>query len=291
MKTFIRKHPTASYFALAFAVSWGGILAVIQGGAIPAPPAEAQRLFTRVFLAMLLGPSLAGVTITAIVGGRRGLADFRSRLLKWRVGAPWYAVALLTAPLALLMALALLSPISSDFVPGFLAASDGVGPIGSGSRGTLPLIAILVGVGAGLFEELGWTGWALPNLRARHSVVATGLIVGTAWSAWHFLAILWGSASSFGSVPIALYLTVALFSFLPPYRVLMAWVYDKTHSLFIAILMHASLTASMLYVGPTVVGGELLLYDLVFSVVLWGLVGVVVWTRHGASRRTSAIGI
>ena len=288
MKAVIRKHPTASYFLLAFLLSWGGILAVTRAGAMPAPPAEAERLFTRVFLAMLLGPSVAGVAITAIVGGRWGLREFRNRLLAWRVRASWYFVALLTAPLAVITAVLLLSPLSPDFIPGFLNPTTGEGPIGSGSQATLPLVALLVGASAGFFEELGWTGVAVPNLRARHGIVVTGLLVGLVWGAWHFLAILWGAGSSFGSVPIALYLAVALFSFLPPYRVLMVWVYDRTGSLLIAILMHASLTASMLFIGPPVVGGALLMYDLVFAVLLWGIAGIVLRTSRQHSARVVA---
>lgn len=45
LTALIRKYPTASYFVLAFVLSWGGIFAVIRGGAIPAPPDEVQRLF------------------------------------------------------------------------------------------------------------------------------------------------------------------------------------------------------------------------------------------------------
>lgn len=288
MRALIRKHPTASYFVLAFLLSWGGILAVIRGGAIPAPPEESQRLFVLVYLAMLAGPSIAGIAITGLTGGRQGLAELRARLLKWRVAAPWYALALLTAPLTLLTALLLLSPFSADFAPGFLEGLGGEGPVRAGNRASFVLMGLVVGIGAGFFEELGWTGVALPKLRARHDVVMTGLLLGLLWGAWHFLAILWGGASSFGSVPIVLYLAVALFSFLPPYRVLMAWVYDRTQSLLVAVLMHTSLTTSMLVLGPPVVGSALLVYDLVFAALLWAIVGIVAWSFR--SRASEAAG-
>lgn len=277
MKALILRRPTLSYCALAFLLSWGGILAVIDGGAIPASPQEAERLFALVYAAMLSGPSVAGLAIIAVTRGTHGLGEFRDRLLKWRVAGSWYAVAVLTAPLTLLVTLLLLSPVSADFAPAVLSGTGGTGPVDSGGRATLPLIGLLVGAGAGFFEELGWTGVATPNLRARHGVVATGLLIGLVWGAWHFLAILWGAASSFGSVPIALYLLVALFSFLPPYRVLMTWVYERTQSLLVAVLMHASLTASMLILGPAVVGGGVMTFDLVFAFVLWVLAGIVTW--------------
>ena len=49
---------------------------------------------------------------------------------------------------------------------------------------TLPkLVAIFVLVGVG--EELGWIGFATERLRARHSVLVIGLVLGTASALWH----------------------------------------------------------------------------------------------------------
>jgi len=138
-------------------------------------------------------------------------------------------------------------------------------------------------MGAGLFEELGWTGFAVPTLRRRLVGTSTGLIVGVLWGAWHFLAVWWGSASSFGSVPVPVFLLVALFTFLPPYRVLMVRVYEQTRSTLVAILMHASLTASMIILGPAVNGARSLVYNLGFATALWGIVAALIasdrWRR------------
>ena len=114
MRSFIRRHRAMCYFTLAFVISWGGILAVLRGGAIPAPPEEAHRLFASVYLAMLAGPSIAGLAMTLIVDGTTGLRDYRARLLKWRVAPIWYAVALLTAPAALWLTWIALSQFSPD---------------------------------------------------------------------------------------------------------------------------------------------------------------------------------
>ena len=118
IKAFIKRHPLLSYFALAFAISWGGMLfAVGLGpGGFSATPQQLQMEVPYAVPAMILGPSLASILLTGLLYGRAGLREFRSRLLRWRVGARWYAVALLTAPLsimAVLLALSLLSPSSS----------------------------------------------------------------------------------------------------------------------------------------------------------------------------------
>ncbi|HYN06078.1 MAG TPA: hypothetical protein VES67_01685, partial [Vicinamibacterales bacterium] len=81
-------------------ISWGGALLAIggSGGMSGTTPASDPR-FPFAGLTMLAGPSVAGILLTSLVHGKAGLRAFRSRLLEWRVGARWYVVALLTAPL------------------------------------------------------------------------------------------------------------------------------------------------------------------------------------------------
>jgi hypothetical protein len=75
-------------------------------------------------------------------------------------------------------------------------------------------------------------------------------------------------------------------SFLPPYRILMVWVYDRTHSLLIAMLMHASLTASLRILDPVPISGApILIYNLLLGAALWVVVAVVAVTVPGAFRR------
>ena len=276
MVSFIRRFPAASYFTLAFALSWLGIVVVIQGGPIPAPPDDAKRLFTLVYLAMLVGPSVAGLTMTAITGGASGMREYGRRLFKWRLASRWYAIALLTAPLALVITALVLSVFSSRFAPVILGTSglEALGPVQSNNVGSLAILAAMIGLGAGFFEELGWTGFAIPTLLKRQKALSTGLGVGVLWGAWHFLAIWWGSASAYGHVPVPLFLLVALFSFLPPYRVLMVRVYERTGSLLVCILMHASLTGSMIFMSPAVNGAAAVVYDLAFAATLWMFVAV-----------------
>jgi membrane protease YdiL (CAAX protease family) len=271
IKAFIKRHPVLSYFALAFAVSWGGVLTVIGLGprGIPATPEQSEMLFPFVYLAMLVGPSVAGILLTSLVHGRAGLRDLLSRMRRWRVGTRWQAVAFLTAPLlymAVLLALSLASPV---FLPGIFVSDD---------KATLLLFGMAVGLGAGFFEELGWTGFAVPTLlRQRHGVLFTGLFVGVLWGAWHFLTTFWGSGTTSGALALSIFVPGVLFAvgILPAYRVLMVWVYERTGSLLVAMLMHASLTASMLILGPLATGAALATYTLVFTAALWVFVAAV----------------
>ena len=69
---------------------------------------------------------------------------------------------------------------------------------------------------------------------------------------------------------------------------LIVWVYDRTGgSLLVAMLMHASLSASMLILGPLALAGALFLtYILVSSVAAWVVVAAVaVANRRQISRQ------
>jgi membrane protease YdiL (CAAX protease family) len=265
---FIKQHPILAFYVLAFSISWAGILLLVGGPVgMPGTSEQVDRLFLVVMLAWFAGPSLASLAMTGLVDGRAGLRDLLARSLRWQVGARWLVMALLTAPLvdaATSFALSLASP---EYLPNILKTTDKPG---------LLLMAIAYGlIGGGLLEELGWTGFATPRLRERHGLLGTGIIVGVLWGAYHFSVIFWATGPA-GALPLVL-LGVRLFAWMPAYRVLMVWVYDHTASLLVAMLMHASLTASMFIFQPmTIADPQLLTYLLLFAAVLWALVAVVV---------------
>lgn len=278
----VGRHQVAAYFALTFAISWGGVLAVLGASGVPAAPDEFARVIPYAIAVMLLGPSLASLFLTTLLDGRAGLRTLPARLLDWRVGARWYAVALLLAPFVSLVILLALSLVSPVFVPGLIATDDKAGRLAFG------LTAALV---TGVLEELGWTGFATPRLRARYSVFATGLIIGVVWGAWHVIGNAFIASGTYaGDLSLPTFLAARtlglLVGGLPAYRVIMVWVYDRTGSLPVAMLMHVSLTAATLTLEPiAITGTDLLLFDLVSTVVWWGIVAVVALSAGGMLTR------
>jgi hypothetical protein len=64
--------------------------------------------------------------------------------------------------------------------------------------------------------------------------------------------------------------------------VLMVWVYDRTESLLVAMLMHTSLAASTFVILlPSARGVALIAYYLVLAAVLWVVVGAVAVANGG----------
>jgi len=224
IKGFIHRHPAASYFALTFAISWGGILMIVGPAGIRGTKEEFESLLPLWVPMLVLGPSVAGILLTGLLAGRPGLRDFRSRLLRWRVRGRWYATALLTAPLYFTAAGLALSAFSPAFLPGVLVADD---------KAALLLRGMVVAVSAGFFEELGWTGFAVPALRRRHGAVTTGLVVGVLWGVWHFLPKIWGAAAFDLLAYMPADLSCAVVG-LTGFRILMVWVYERTGSLLVA---------------------------------------------------------
>ncbi len=269
INSFVRQHPVLSYYALVFVISWGGLLWLIGGpGPLPGTPDETARLFPAMFIITIAGPALAGILLTALVAGRAGLGDLWSRLLRWRVGARWYAVAILITPLSVLATLLVLSLGSPLYVPGFVGKSIGANMIQFG-------LLVCAGLATALMEELGWTGFVIPRLRLRYGVFATGLLMGLLWGLWHFLSNAWGPEPT-GELSLAVVMPVLLFTFLPPYRMLMLWVYDHTDSVLLAILMHASLIAFWQFFMPAGLAGmPFVIWYLAWAIALWAVVAVV----------------
>ncbi len=270
IKTFIKTHPVLTYFVLTFAISWGGVLILGAPYGMPTTKEQFEKLWPIVFLPYLLGPGISSIILIGLLYGKEGFRKLLFRLLRWRVNTRWYAIALLTAPLFVIVILFAFSLTSQAFIPAIFTSDDKL---------TLFLKGISIGiVGGGLLEEPGWTGFAVPGLRKQYSVFKTGLIVGFLWGLWHFLPTYWGSGDSFGVLSLSILLPPCFFyvGVLPAYRLLMVWVYDRTQSLLVTILMHASLTASTLFIlAPSVEGLPLFTYYLILAAVLWAAVAVV----------------
>jgi membrane protease YdiL (CAAX protease family) len=90
-------------------------------------------------------------------------------------------------------------------------------------------------------EELGWRGYAQPQLQQGMGSFWASLVVGTIWSVWHYWPVLTpagGHLSEFASADFLTWLAYELAN-----SVMMAWLYNRTGgSLPIAWAAHAGLS-------------------------------------------------
>jgi membrane protease YdiL (CAAX protease family) len=100
-----------------------------------------------------------------------------------------------------------------------------------------------------LLEEIGWTGFALPNLLSKYKPAQAGSIVGALWGLWHLPVIdFLGAASPHGNYLLPFFLSFAVL--LTAMRILMARVYSQTGSIIVMQVMHVVFTGSLVMIGP-----------------------------------------
>lgn len=275
----IQRHPVAIYYAIAFAISWG-ILFYFVGGlqGFPATPDATEKHLTAVVLATVAGPSIAGCTMTFVVYG--DTRDLRERLFKWQ---RWYPLIGLFAPITVVTILGAFCLLfsSEKYIPAIITVDNKV---------ALVLMGVGYGVIAGFFEELGWSGFAVPETRKQgYGIVTTGLMVGLMWGLWHFLVAVWGSGTEDGLFSFDLFIPWIPWNLLvlPFYRVLMVLFYERTQSIPSMAILHGTLTASLpLILMPPATGYALSVFYIIFAAMLGIAIVVVVNGKYLERKKT-----
>ena len=263
--TVLERHPIAAYFVITFTISWAGALAVAAPGWMR-DGSISKTTGIVMFPAMLLGPLASGILMSGVAGGGEGTKDLVRRIRRWRVGLAWYGVLLIPPATVLAILLLLERLLSGSFAPNRC------------------WIGIAVGIPAGICEEIGWTGFAFPRMRARQSALGAAVCLGILWSVWHLPVVNFLGAA----IPHRQYWFAFFLGFLlamTAMRVLIAWIYANTSSVLLAQLMHISSTGALVVFSPAVTPGREALWYALYGCLLWLIVGVVVAATGRQLRR------
>ena len=183
---------------------------------------------------------VASIVATWVVDGRGGVRALLQRFLIWRVGLRWYAVILLGWAAVDLTAIALhvvLGGPVPDFSHPFAVR---IMPPGMNLWAAAPLFLLFAAFTNA--EEIGWRGYALPRLQARHGALAATLVIGIVWAFWHVPKFL-TAGSAQDSYPFWVYVVDTTTK-----AVVFTWVFNSTRGSLLAVtLLHASLNTSSIF--------------------------------------------
>jgi uncharacterized protein len=239
---WLSSHPLTGFFLLAFAISWSlWLVAYLTGGGAIA------MMF---FLLGGFGPMIAAAVVTRHTG--ESVRGWAGQILRWRVPARYYLYALGLPALIWTVINIELAMFSDKFdltlLPGRLFASVGT-------------FLVVLTVGGG-FEEPGWRGFALGRLQERLSPVPATLLVGVIWGLWH----------------IPVYGPLA-FPFITMLAFFYTYLYNKTGSVLLVILLHASFTPASDNFALVPRGAHGINDVVIFGTVLLAVIVLVVATR------------
>ena len=247
----MRRHPLIAFFVLAYLLTWW-IYPLLKFSPL-------LGIFG------LFGPALAAIIVAAVTEGKPGVKALLSRVVRWRVGLPWYVIAL-GLPTVLSLATAGLYYL--------LGASEFV-KVGALSIFDFVLFVLVVG------EELGWRGYALPLLLEKRSPLTASLILGVLWGLWHLPTFLVPGTPQYG-LPLAAFVLLTV-----EYSVVMTWLFLHTQgSVLIATLFHGAVNLSQgIFLGAIEGATRYWLLCIVYGVAAL-IVGVVLGLR---SRRNQTV--
>ncbi|MEV7135166.1 CPBP family intramembrane glutamic endopeptidase [Arthrobacter sp. NPDC093128] len=224
IRSRIAAHPVAAFLLLAIPLAW-----LAQCLAILLLQDVTPGLLVE--LLVLLG---AAVLVTAATDGRPGVRRLFSGVVRWRVGAGWYVIALLALPVLTLL---------TAVVTGTLREP------GSGwaaTAGLYLLKAVVIGAVLGnIWEELAWAGVVQRRLMERKGVFGGSLLTAIPFALIHLPQAF--AERGFAATPwadVALSWGV-LFGFALVARYLLGLAYISTGgSILILGLLHGSMNAS-----------------------------------------------
>jgi membrane protease YdiL (CAAX protease family) len=156
-------------------------IALLIGGLFSAPLILSEmgvipQIPTFIIFVAASSSSLAGIIMAGIIGGWEGVKKLLARFLIWRFDIRWWAALLILPILWWLVAIllnSLFGGVGIDF--------SNFQPLAM----IIPILLIKV-IQAGVGEEFGWRGFALPRLQSRYSALAASLIVGVMHGFWHW---------------------------------------------------------------------------------------------------------
>lgn len=292
--TTVRKLQLPLFFVLAYAITWSAhipayLVASDRGESLTneANLLHFQELFQGtldpglapffLLVCFSFGPTLAGLIVIALTRGRVGLRELFTSMVRARIAGRWIAVILLIP-----VSLAVASVAVGFLLGGFHLDYSPLVPLAL----ALPFLVYLV-IFTGLAEEVGWRGYALPELQRHHTAEKASWILGIAWGLWHLPSnLLMPYLAGTLTVPMAIAVVLGLTFGAVGWTIVLTWIYNNTGSLFWIIVLHGFYNWVMSYL---VLSSGNHMAQVASGVLPWAI-AVVVLKKYGAETLTRGPG-
>lgn len=245
MERITSKKPFRLYVFLSYLITWGCwiptlLIMVAKGYPVPSfltfveifetgYQSPEQWVVSLIFQFGTFGPMISGIICLAVFQPKNGLKDLWNSAKRWDFPRFWYGVIFLI-------------PIGTGVISYF---------IGGLETGTwmpfyftqIPwfygiLVLINQTFTSGL-EEIGWRGFATPEMQKWQNAEDTGFYIGIIWAIWHFPFLVY-LYSGGGPINLAIILPSLIgYVFLViPMAILNVWIYNNTKSVGLLVLGH-----------------------------------------------------
>jgi uncharacterized protein len=213
MYRIIKNYPVASFFiiTLLWSISWWTL----------------GKNFKYAIYFGLASPGLWAIIFTIIIYGFSGLRDLFKPVFYWKVKPIYYLLIFLGT----FCLFAVVSIISANplHIPSAI------------SLWKMPIIIFIAIILSTFYEEIGWRGFALPQLIKKVNGLYASLILGGVWVAWHIPLIYSRDPT------ISLNALTAYSIYLISMTFIFNWFYFKTNgSILIVGMLHGVLDAYQL---------------------------------------------
>jgi membrane protease YdiL (CAAX protease family) len=222
----LKRYPAAFFFILAYGMTWMTLVF------------RSTPLSQLVYGIAAFSPAISAIIMTIANEGKAGFRKLTSRLFLWRVRIKWYLIALL-APIALEFLGIFTHGLLGDTTPA-LRFEDWIRMVPAQLPGLFLFLLMLMILASG--EELGWRGYAMPQLQARFGSIGASLILGSLWGLWHLPMFLIPGTAQYG-LPVIGYVLATI-----GYTFIYTCIYNGTKgSILLAILYHAASNLILIY--------------------------------------------
>jgi membrane protease YdiL (CAAX protease family) len=273
VREVVRRHPLASFFVLAYALAWADWLPMALAGQRVATSAGEPTHFLG-----LLGPLIAAFTITLIVSGLPGVRELAARTIRipYASAAVWFAIA---SPALLFVAALLIGAIAGKSPPRLseLGMFGGVPHVGA------PGVWLILVVWNGFGEEVGWRGFALPQLQRTRSPLVAATLLGIGWAGWHLpMFFVLDTYRALGPAILPGFVLGIVSG-----SIVLAWLYNRSGGSILAVaLWHGSYN----FFSGTLAARGLVAAVVSTAVVIWAAVLVLLELRACRHHQPSIIG-